>query len=75
MFYLRYYLYKLVKPFIKPLSPEQAIKYHYSALAFYVLISSNGAFLAYYFLYRPKELDFDDDEKDKLAKSKFFDKF
>ena len=62
MFYLRFFLYRLVKPFVKPMSPEKAFKYHYTGLALYVLISSNAAAFAYFYTRNAEKIDDDDDE-------------
>lgn len=47
MFYFRFYLYRILKPFIRPLSPGTAFKYHYTALFIYIFLAANGAAYAW----------------------------
>lgn len=48
MFYFRFWLYRLIKPFVKPIAPEKAFKYHYTGLFLYVVISANLMIYAFH---------------------------
>lgn len=64
MFYFRYRLYKLVKPFLKPIEPDKAIKYHFTSLFLYVFFSSNCALFGWYYYKKYSVHAIDDDEED-----------
>ena len=59
----------MVKPFVKPMSPENAIKYHFTGLLLYLLISSNACFYAWRLSKKQQKLmDADDFDEEKLSK-------
>lgn len=63
MFYFRHFLYKILKPFIKPMSPETAFKFHYTGLALYVLVASNAAAFAYYYSKKVDQMGLEEEEE------------
>ena len=64
----------MLKPFIKPMSPETAFKFHYGALFVYVLFSTNAAAFAYYYSKKvdPAYIEIEEEE-DEMEKRKYGD--